>query len=308
MKSISIKIFMISFMLLVAASARADLIEDRADGKQRAATTGRHVLPGGTGPTGNSILSTQARAGSMSDPKGPTPNPYTPATGSASLSSNATGEFYNAKANADIKWSPGVWDTSPSSASVTRINTQAGDEFALAVAHIADPADYTLFFDPAFTPEIIFSLMLESGLTVAAAATTHDTATASISGIYATSLLVDPLWNFSWVADSSSPSLSSFTFHSNPVLGLDDNVIHNQFLSSVISSGGIHTLSSDFTISASLFPQLPLGVNQITYQFGGEADYLAQAQTVPEPTTITLVAIGTLGLLSYGWRQRKRAT
>jgi len=262
MRSISIQILMISFMLLVASSARADLIEARADGKAREPTLGVHVVLVGPGPTGNARLTTFARVDGLTDPKGPLLYPYTPATGKATQISEVPATNYKATAVANIEWKPGQWDSTGSVAQVKPVD--GGDGFAQALAIINDPADYTIFFDPAFTPEIIFGHTLEAGSTVAAAATYPHTATASISGIYVTSLLVDPLWSFSWVADSSSPSLSSFTFQSNPVFGFDDNVIHNQFLSSVVSSGGIHTLSSDFTISASLFPQLPLGVNQIT--------------------------------------------
>lgn len=53
-------------------------------------------------------------------------------------------------------------------------------------------------------------------------------------------------------------------------------------------------------------PPIPLLPGQSFSAFGS-FEVGAQAQVIPEPSTLTLLGLGTLGLLGYGCRQRRRA-
>jgi hypothetical protein len=56
----------------------------------------------------------------------------------------------------------------------------------------------------------------------------------------------------------------------------------------------------------------PLSVGPHVLEFGGSVGTefstraTARINVVPEPASLTLVGLGTLGLLGYGWRRRKR--
>jgi len=49
-------------------------------------------------------------------------------------------------------------------------------------------------------------------------------------------------------------------------------------------------------------------VGPVVNNFAGISFNVAAQHVVPEPYSLTLFGLGSLGLLGYGWRRRKRAT
>jgi hypothetical protein len=203
------------------------------------------------------------------------------------------GVMYEGEADAFLVFGPGTWDSSFSSAKVSRIAdapfTQG--ERIIANATVTDPAEYTATFDLMFPPEIVISLELADLNLTAISTAPGESTFASISGFYETDLLDDGfLWSFRWEASSSDPDKSVFTFNSNPLLGLDDDALSDQFLSMVSSASGVHALLGSFLVEVSIFPTLSPGQDTLDFIFGGTNEYFAEARTVPEPSTLSLIA------------------
>src|SRR5207253_227396 len=124
-------------------------------------------------------------------------------------------------------------------------------------AIITDPTTYTIDFDPNFTPELVYSITFTHGMAITMGNFPGAIAgSASLNGSAFTSLLPNPLWTYSWSQSLGAP-LPTFTFQSDPTLGLNDESIMNAFNNSLTTAGGTTTLTSDLNIEASLFPQVP---------------------------------------------------
>ena len=65
-------------------------------------------------------------------------------------------------------------------------------------------------------------------------------------------------------------------------------------------AGGIHTLTTDFTINAAYFTKLPAGVDTLTFSLGGTTEYDAAGAVTgtPEPGTLVLTG-GALIAVSF---------
>ena len=75
------------------------------------------------------------------------------------------------------------------------------------------------------------------------------------------------------------------------------------------------SLTSSATWDNTTISKLGLTPGTYTWTWGsttnGTADFIEvdipSATGVPEPSTLTLLGLGSLGLLGYGWRRRKQA-
>jgi hypothetical protein len=87
----------------------------------------------------------------------------------------------------------------------------------------------------------------------------------------------------------------------NPPLEMGQSAIDFSGFVDELTTNGMRTVPAPFDQTF----LLPGGQ---TFSFGGGTVVLdAQAAIVPEPSTLTLLGLGTLGMLCYGWRYRKRA-
>ena len=177
----------------------------------------------------------------------------------------------------------------------------------MAIAFVTDPQYYSVTFDPAFQPEVDFSLTIQAGATLVATSTTAGESSSSmLSGTFDTSLLSGDLFSYSWGADSADPNQSFFQFTSNPALGLNDALIESTFNSLVSDSGGTHTLTQAFSVDVALFPVLPTGSSTLDYSTGGEEEFEASAAIAPEPRMFWLLGAGLIALAKMKMRKRKK--
>jgi hypothetical protein len=158
-----------------------------------------------------------------------------------------------------------------------------------------DPATYTVEYDPAFAPEVVFAIDFGAGmhLSVIPDDVSIDGG-ASIHGEDVTSLLEGPLWTFSWSARLHEQN-APFMFHSNPILMLDDAAIMAEFNSKITTLNGVHSLNGDVHIEASI-PVASTSDNTHVYEFGGSIQYEAFAESVPEPPASVMI-MAALALL-----------
>lgn len=262
-------------------------------------TSGVHVVSQ-SGPSGEwfrtaGILNDNNAPADLTDP-GPYTGPYTPPSGGGLGSPLDSGLItypgggWNTSARAVMAYSQGTWNTRQSLAHVDAVSP-APTGIVDSTATLSDPADYTAEFDLAFPPEARFRTTLEAGLGLNAFTSAPGlNATAQISGIFTTNLLIDEqLWSFNWTADSDNPGLSTFTFQSDPSLGLDDAAITAAFMANLIDNNGSHILAQDFIIEA-VVPVFVSDDPTVSYSFGGDIQYNAHA--MPEPATIGLLLAG----------------
>jgi hypothetical protein len=78
------------------------------------------------------------------------------------------------------------------------------------------------------------------------------------------------------------------------------------------TSGSTISLNSSITWDNTTISQLGLtpGTYKWTWGTGANADFIEvdiPSSGVPEPSSLTLLGLGSLGLLGYGWRRRKQA-
>ncbi len=216
--------------------------------------------------------------------------PYT--AGPASV----TGKSFIPTATADITISPTLgrllnWTSGASNASIGLVSPPPGPpvpaETAHAVAKVTDP----LTIGGIQTgDQVSFTLQIGTNahLLIAPPFSSMESGTASDSGFDQTDLKnIGTLWNWSWSADSLHPGASTFSFASNPTLGLDDAMITSQFnsLVSYDASSGQYSLTAPFTVSTTVTDS-----GQTSFSYGGEEDLNADAAVVPEPSSFVMLA------------------
>lgn len=195
------------------------------------------------------------------------------------------------------------WDSGTSYAKVDPFsNPPDVAENARAGSTVNDPREYQL--QPGET-SAVFMIQFAAGSRVNSGDGSGGNGLAISSGYEDTDLLQPylaeggSLLNYRWAADSASAAASSFTFSSNPALGLDDAAITQAFLANVVGGAGSFTLVNDFTL------EIEVGglAEGTTYQFGGEMDYAAEiGRSVPAPGAI--LPLGGVLLACSGRRRR----
>jgi hypothetical protein len=298
--------------MLAVPCLRADLVVAQTAnlGPAPAMTLARHAVA--VGPAGffsrtaSALDSNAAKVLITNAPPdgGPYPNPIV-VGGSSTLPIANPGKRFDPTATGCLTYGPGFWDSTCSSAVIVPLADGTQPETAKATAIATDPANYSVVFDPNFTAEIDFSVTLGAGL-LAANGAGDTSSSASESGFDATNLLADPLWSWSWSADSAHPNSSVFKFQSNPLLKLDDAAIMAAFMSGVTDSSGVHTMALPLTITGSLFPDVAPGA-AFDYTFGGERVYEADATAAPEPSPVVLFGAGLLAVAVGSLRRRGRS-
>jgi hypothetical protein len=113
------------------------------------------------------------------------------------------------------------------------------------------------------------------------------------------------LFSLSIQMNSATPGQVGISFTSNPLLGLNDAAITSQLESGFTYDSATGDYSFDPTgeeIDATF--TVPAGVSSATITTGMEDELDA---SVPEPSTVALLGLGTLGLLAYEWRRKAKA-
>jgi hypothetical protein len=314
-------IFAVTCAIALTATAHAELIQQ--------VTVAGKITDGVTTPSTSYAIvagSTYNLKAITSDSNAPSPNPdsdsksglYNSAASAQTTAVTDTGTEFKAAAQAIIAWTATTWATKtpglagvPSYATVKPVASPAGkSESASAKATVVDPRTYQIALDPSGQPLFLnFFFSIGAGATVGTIIGPGYTGSASMSGSYQNSMLPGDMWSFSWSADSADPGSSSFTFFSNPALGLDDAAIQSAFNSLVSGSGGQFALTQDFTVSAQIAaPTLP-GQSTFTFSMGGETDYNADASVAsnaPEPNYSLMLGLILLGGSAI-FRGRSRA-
>jgi hypothetical protein len=86
----------------------------------------------------------------------------------------------------------------------------------------------------------------------------------------------------------------------------DGSLIQTNDGSGLLSFVGSGRYDGNGTLDYPFFTTLQQGANTSAHVFGG-GSFLFQPGAVPEPATLTLLAIGAAGMGTYGWRRRKPA-
>ena len=144
-------------------------------------STARHIVAGGGLPTGTEPDSTVSptTAGARMGGAGATVTggggyaTGCPPCADAAGPTNDPGLRYNPQARPQISWGPGFWDSQGSYAKIAAGPKPDSTlpETALAIAFVTDPQYYSVTFDPAFQPEVDFSLTIQAGATLVATST-----------------------------------------------------------------------------------------------------------------------------------------
>lgn len=212
----------------------------------------------------------------------------------------STGPRYTATAQATINVNLTSWTSKGSFARRTRTGT-AVDTY-LSKFIVNDPMHIDLFTID--IPLLEFNLNLGKEWDMLIDPDADEVWFASLSGYDETSFNgLGRLWDYSWTVDSSDPTNAVFAFASNPALGLDDSLIESIFagLASYDSSTGLHSLSADFSVSATV----AAASGQADFFFGG-ADVGEIRGTVPEPASFLLFSTGLIGLVAVRFLERRR--
>lgn len=226
--------------------------------------------------------------------------PFTAATRVASVAGTIYTPSAQAQMNTFARSFLGIaltdgWDSRGSFATLGRNGPTGSNpaEFARASSIIQDPNSYEVM--PGDN-SVTFSLVFEAGtrLSVMAESLMEQSA-ASLRGNQDTNLLspyggtgTGSLFNFEWSLTSSSPGATSFSFTSNPALGLNDSMIRSAFLSNVSGSNGEFMLVNDFVIEATI--SAAAGTQ---YIYGGTTQYEVSASVIPTPGSLALLCAGT---------------
>jgi hypothetical protein len=303
---------------LATIGARADIMVESSGGVGNVTQPfGRHYVPAApAGPFAIYALADDSKAGTSFLR---TPGAYTPAAGSATAGpASVTGTDFVPSATAKLSWGfqphhnvvgSWYWDSTGSGASVNPTGSITG-ETAKASAIVNDPASFHYQFQNELHPGVEFQTTFHAGLLVASqTAGPTMTTSASISGDFRTSLLPEPLWTYSWSSQSGSPGTSAFQFHPNPMLGLDASAIEAGFLSHVSTVNNVSTLLQDVTVDV-VVPVTTDASGNVHFSSGGQVRYDDSGATpttpTPEPSTLSLAAFGSLGLVVFGLKRRLR--
>jgi len=221
-------------------------VEGKGDDAVDKLTAGNPITAGGTWK-----VSASANDSNGTHPKTKSNSgSYTNTDGSGTSGENTdTGKRFEAKSEGYISWNGKTWASKgtgslTSSASVTVIDaSQKVSEGASARATVTDPRTFMFTFAPDDPHSLLFSLLIEGGTALQTMTVPGLMSSASLSGNDQTSLLSSDLWDFSWSADSLHPDTSTFEFHSNPALGLNDSALEAAFQSLVTGGSGRFSLT-----------------------------------------------------------------
>jgi hypothetical protein len=231
---------------------------------------------------------------STGDVKGPYTTPPV-ATGASAGPASAAGIKFSPSATPHVYWGAGFCDSGGTSADLNPNKRLVPNENAYVSAVVLHPASYT--FSNFSGPGVTLSLILDKGLLLAARGDATTFISSEIKGTYATSLLSGGgfLWSFDWKAGSRHLDSSTFSFKSNPSLGLDDTAIQDAFLNSggLTESNGVHQVTSPYSVSATLpvSPDMIASDGSLTYMLGRTVEYTAAGITVAEPNSAVVFCI-----------------
>jgi hypothetical protein len=272
-----------------------------SDSRAPAPGSSQVVLPGSGPPLPYNI-----GTGTKPVPGGPYTTGPVSVTGTSYIpQANATIDIYGATPTKMLPWASTplarIAEVTPPPASPPPAET------AHAVAKITDPQ---LIGGVQAGDQVTFSLTIGAGpsLTIDPHPGVNELLSASLSGSDQTDLNgIGTLWDWSWTADSLHPGLSSFTFASNPVLGLNDSLIDSEF-NSIVSydpSAGTFGLTSAFDVDTTI----TITGDQTSFHYGGSGEADAASSVAPEPSSFVMLAAGALGMLGCAWwTSRARST
>jgi PEP-CTERM motif len=111
------------------------------------------------------------------------------------------------------------------------------------------------------------------------------------------------LFSLSILEQASNPSNLQVTFESNPALGLSDTSIENSILAALDPTYNPTTASYSLsTTDTYLMLDLPVPADMTTVQFSWNT--FGIAGVVPEPSSMTMLGVGVLGLVGAYSRRR----
>jgi hypothetical protein len=284
-----------------AVAMGGDILRVSNDGKRKSVITRGGVVPGGLSPTGSvTLLEARARVNLVPSvatkppPAMPYSGPFPQSAGPVSV----VGVKYVPSAFSQINVTAGIggykWDSTGSYATRTKNGATAVETY-LARAIIKDPMQFDGILE---NDEVTFEMELgtDASILVDLETDPSESWTAEMTGYDETDLNgLGSLWSWSWSVDSGQPDTATFSFVSNPLLGLDDIAISNLFssLATYDSVSGLHSLTSSFVVSATV----SVAAGQDSFSFGGEEIALLQGASVPEPATISLMGFSFVLLL-----------
>jgi hypothetical protein len=186
---------------------------------------------------------------------------------------------------------PGNWNSQGSFATAPPTGKQGAETYK-ARASVNDPWSFDV---ESFAFSFMESVTLNAGLSVQALAPAGATASALFSADSSTDLDgLGLLWSLSFSANSGSPGPASFSFYSNPSLGLDDSAITATLEADISydAASGTSTLTAPFSFSYDLTVPAnsqPTFSSDVNYEVDGSSP-----GSTPEPLTCLLFGSGLM--------------